>query len=970
MKRMGMDKGSLGMFMVALSCQSVVAQGKKGEINEELNLAYPSKYSYADTKGGRDGLLLDGEKINEYRLYNFYERQADYYLAHPEKMPKVLPASPGLDGGEHGHWGKYADNVFVRDVWSKMDMGRVASMYAFAAQKFAIPRAVTVKTKGGMTAFFDEETLSYPAVWTGENVIINPKRFGILKGLESPEQVDWVTAPDLKRNRVLPEEIEHQYKGYYRVGDVPVFSYEVNGADVLEVPSSKDGVFVRTLEVVESTSSSKLSTALVAYGQKDKPVLKKLDSNSGSTLWAVENGEDIFLVNYKGDGEASLEVLPNSQVVIELALIKGSKIEVATTKASKDKLADGKVRLAAAKSEIRPSVLAKKKDGQLWTETVSLKGTVAKNTAAYVGDELPVPFQNPWNSVMFLSGVEFLSNGNAFVSTLTGDIWHVSGIDEKLEKVVWKRYASGLCKPFGLKVIDDKLYVGCHNSIVKLHDYDGDLEADFYECFDARWPSSADHSKSYGLDSDDKGNFYVMGSNITRKLPMDGGKPVDIGSGTRSAMGFGASPAGKVLIAPQEGGWTPASMIIETKEGEHYGWNTKDGKVNHPLCFLPRTIDNSTGGFVWIDSKKWGPLSDQFVCLSYGNGTMFPIIYKESKGHNYAGITPMKPEFRSGVVRGRVSPKDGQLYVAGCDGWGNYSIDPGCFSRVRYTGAAYDQPTDFEVFSNGIRLDFEHAVAHSAEDLKAFCQQWNYEYSYSYGSQEYSIRESKTLGHDNVKVKSVSVVGDGKSVFVELPGIAPAMQFHVRLHYKTAEGRKTHSSLYTTIHQLDKKFDIDKGGVEEVDDAKTLALRVRFSKDAKHTSTFYTKERVRKSVNIHSKEGEFAFYPKAFTVKAGQVVRLTYSNNCTYMPHNLVITTKKGKIKVGENADKIAPFPESLKNHYVPQMDEVLFSTHLVNPLGSHKVYFQAPEEPGEYPFICTYPGHWRVMQGVMTVVK
>ena len=77
MKRMGMDKWSLGMFMVALSCQSVVAQGKKGEINEELNLAYPSKYSYADTKGGRDGLLLDGEKINEYRLYNFYERQAD-----------------------------------------------------------------------------------------------------------------------------------------------------------------------------------------------------------------------------------------------------------------------------------------------------------------------------------------------------------------------------------------------------------------------------------------------------------------------------------------------------------------------------------------------------------------------------------------------------------------------------------------------------------------------------------------------------------------------------------------------------------------------------------------------------------------------------------------------------------------------------------------------------------------------------
>jgi len=31
---------------------------------------------------------------------------------------------------------------------------------------------------------------------------------------------------------------------------------------------------------------------------------------------------------------------------------------------------------------------------------------------------------------------------------------------------------------------------------------------------------------------------------------------------------------------------------------------------------------------------------------------------------------------------------------------------------------------------------------------------------------------------------------------------------------------------------------------------------------------------------------------------------------------------------------------------------------------------FTAPDKPGEYPYICTFPGHWRIMQGVMKVVK
>jgi uncharacterized protein len=48
----------------------------------------------------------------------------------------------------------------------------------------------------------------------------------------------------------------------------------------------------------------------------------------------------------------------------------------------------------------------------------------------------------------------------------------------------------------------------------------------------------------------------------------------------------------------------------------------------------------------------------------------------------------------------------------------------------------------------------------------------------------------------------------------------------------------------------------------------------------------------------------------------------------------------------------------------------VLFSSPLVNPDESYSIIFKAPEKTGNYPYVCTFPGHWRLMNGVMKVVK
>lgn len=107
---------------------------------------------------------------------------------------------------------------------------------------------------------------------------------------------------------------------------------------------------------------------------------------------------------------------------------------------------------------------------------------------------------------------------------------------------------------------------------------------------------------------------------------------------------------------------------------------------------------------------------------------------------------------------------------------------------------------------------------------------------------------------------------------------------------------------------------------------------------------------------------------RSITVKAGKQITLIMENPDA-MPHNLVII-KPGTIEiVGKAADAMLQSSSAAEKNYVPEVKEVLFHTKLVNPGKSYTLKFQAPKQKGDYPFICTFPGHWRGMRGVMKVV-
>ncbi|MEM6505702.1 MAG: plastocyanin/azurin family copper-binding protein, partial [Planctomycetota bacterium] len=109
-------------------------------------------------------------------------------------------------------------------------------------------------------------------------------------------------------------------------------------------------------------------------------------------------------------------------------------------------------------------------------------------------------------------------------------------------------------------------------------------------------------------------------------------------------------------------------------------------------------------------------------------------------------------------------------------------------------------------------------------------------------------------------------------------------------------------------------------------------------------------------------------YDKAtLTVPAARPVEITLFNPDT-MEHNLVIT-KPGRaqeIGVAMSADPTAAAAVG----YVPKdSDAVLFYTGMLKPGESETLRFFAPTTAGSYEFVCTYPGHWGSMRGVLEVV-
>ncbi|MFT5470156.1 MAG: azurin [Verrucomicrobiales bacterium] len=891
------------------------------------NLADPAIHPYADPANGREPYRLADETVNEARLYDFYQRQADYYMAQPE-APAILPAYPGLDANLHGHWGKHNQNNHTDGRWNDMDFGRVLGC-TFVHEQMRLTKAVVISLGENqqLSTVFDPLTLTYRAVWEDGFVSFPPFRWALARGTEPVGNI-WFKTDD-------PVAEDSKYLGYSRHGDRVVFRYVSGKTEVLDSASATGAVFERRLEFPRGGTDIRI------------PLPAQLPPLTQRAI--------------RGTGIEGLSMDGNTVTIAKAA--RGASFEVFLS-------------VGESTADHKTTPLQQLLDGgsPSWPDKITLKGKVTKGYETFLVDEIPIPFENPHKATMHLSGIAFLPNGDALVCSLHGDVWKVSGLNLGLEVVSWKRFATGLHQPFGIHIDDDGIFVLGRDQLTRLHDLNDDDEADFYENIANDFGGyGKSHTHVFGLERTADGVFHFVARDGIFQAKI--GEPTQpVASGVRNCMGTGSSPDGIVLVAPQEGTWTPASAIIEVRQGEFYGLARNKGAappaIAPPLCFVPRGIDNSTGGMVHIDSRLWGPMQGSFVGLSYGYGSQYLILRDDSGKRPQGAIVPLEGEFKSGVVRGKFHPSDGHLYVVGTDGWGNYAVDDGCFQRVRYTGKPLHRPIGFKVSTNGIRLDFAEKLApeNATDPANYFIQQWNYEYADRYGSPEFSVNDPETLGHDRLQIRTALPLDDGRSVFLEIPDLKPAMQLHIRMHLADLDQTEFKADIFPTLLDLNEPFYHDDLPVPDPDKPTTLTLRVRAPGNlaAAGDSTSGKPLEGARKIEIKVNAG-LQFETKLLTAKAGESLALTLLNE-DVMPHNLVIVSPGAARKVGELSFAMLNDPKAGEKHYVPASAEVLAFTHVINPGQRHTTNFRAPETPGDYPFVCTFPGHWQVMQGVFRV--
>ena len=104
-----------------------------------------------------------------------------------------------------------------------------------------------------------------------------------------------------------------------------------------------------------------------------------------------------------------------------------------------------------------------------------------------------------------------------------------------------------------------------------------------------------------------------------------------------------------------------------------------------------------------------------------------------------------------------------------------------------------------------------------------------------------------------------------------------------------------------------------------------------------------------------------------FDATVGSEVEVNFSNPCV-LPHNFVLV--KPEAEAALTAAVGAMGLEGMEKHFLPDVPGIVAATKLLQPGKKETLRFTAPETPGEYPYVCTFPGHWFTMRGVMCVVK
>jgi azurin/glucose/arabinose dehydrogenase len=635
----------------------------------------------------------------------------------------------------------------------------------------------------------------------------------------------------------------------------------------------------------------------------------------------------------------------------------------------------------------------------------------AANEAEYYRiSTLPIPE----GVVLEVGGLETMPDGRLAVATRRGDVWLIENPGgANGSQPHYTRFARGLHEALGLTYRDGALLTTQRSELTRLRDTDGDGRADRYETvYD--WPLSGNyHEYSFGPVFSPAGDMYVTlnlawigyGESFVKwrgwmlELAPDG-TMTPFATGFRSPSSFGFNLDGDLFYAENQGDWVGSGGISQVKRGDFEGnpkglkWSGEPGspvtlkptdipdtgepkfevakRVPHlvtPAVWIPHGILGISTSAILVDSTRgaFGPFAGQLFVGDQGQSRIMRVALEKVSGVYQGVVFPFREGFMSGVFR-EVWGKDGSMYVGQTSrGWGATGRAPYGLQRLVWTGKVPFEAHHVSARPDGFEITFTQPVDRTtAGDPASYAvNSFIYMYHHIYGSPPIN-----QLAH---AVRAVEVAKDGKSARIVVDSLRQGYVHEIRMSgVRSASGAPLlHDVGYYTVNRIPAgaKLAVTSQASRPSRDASASSAPVRGARGpalAKHLTTMPAawNGAADQTVAVQAEEG-LRFDVGSFDVKPGARVQLDFANPSD-MLHNLVIVKAGAATRVGEAALRLGL--DGAKLGYVPPSDDVLYHTALLEPRKSETIYFVAPDAPGDYPFVCTFPGHYVTMQGTMHV--
>jgi len=472
-----------------------------------------------------------------------------------------------------------------------------------------------------------------------------------------------------------------------------------------------------------------------------------------------------------------------------------------------------------------------------WPQSVTTTATLSQKDEAFVTDIIGLPTTNPWKRNVRLADIDFLDDqGNAVGVTFDGDVWMISGLESDLDKVTWKRFASGLHEPMSIVARKSEIFVFDRNGIWRLVDTNKDGEADVHEMFCNLFAQTAEtrefpNSMKLGPDGSfiiskggQQGSYLGKHNGTVIKVAPDGKSFEVMGWGLRQPFIGVNSKTGLVVASDQEGNYVPTTPIHVIKDHQFYGHlatiqphEEYPQSIADPLTWIPHSVVPSGATLMWLNDAKLGPANDQMVLISYNKPELHRVLENHRTSRPQATVVPWMKNFDFPTLNAHINPADGQLYVCGFQVWGTTVKTISGLARVRYTDKPRILLTECTPCDKGVLLRFneplDKALATNPDSYNV--ERWSYKRTFNYGSPH--LKADGTPGSEWMAPSSAYLSKDGKSVFIGLPEMKTTyMQMRVGYGLKGAGGLPAQNNAYFTPYEL-VKFEPEKEGFDKLE---------------------------------------------------------------------------------------------------------------------------------------------------------